>query len=146
MCLFCLLETTSVNDFMKSFPKSEYWNLGKIAKKTPVFSARFFGLQEFDISTRFYSTSCRDSRRGFGRLDFEISLRPYLKSCQDSWRVFCRQDFEISNLGEILRSRRESRRVFGRRDFEISPRSRRESRRDFKISPRSHRDLGNLAG
>ena len=116
MCLFCLLETTSVNDFMKSFPKSEYWNLGKIAKKTPVFSARFFGLQEFDISTRFYSTSCRDSRRGFGRLDFEISLRPHLKSCRDSWRVFCRQDFEISNLGEnlgeflaaeILRSRQD---------------------------------------
>ena len=116
MCLFCLLETTSVNDFMKSFPKSEYWNLGKIAKKTPVFSARFFGLQEFDISTRFYSTSCRDSRRGFGRLDFEISLRPHLKSCRDSWRVFCHQDFEISNLGEnlgeflaaeILRSRQD---------------------------------------
>ena len=107
MCLFCLLETTSVNEFMKRFPKYEYWHF-KISWK--------HCLQDFDISTRSYLTSCRDSRRDFGRLDFEISLRSYLKFCRDSRRVFGRRDFEISprrvlgeNLDEILRSRRESR-------------------------------------
>ena len=116
---------------MKSFPKSEYWHFKiscKHCQENFQFSRRdFFGLQDFDISTRAYLTCCRDSRPGFGRLDFEISLRSYLKSCRDSWRVFGRRDFEISS-----RSRRESRQVFGHQDFEISP--------------RSHRDLGNLAG
>ena len=72
----------------------------------------FFGLQDFDISTRSYLTSCRDSRRGFGHLDFEISLRSYLKSCWDSRRVFGHQDDLSENLdkflaAEILRSRQD---------------------------------------
>ena len=158
---------------MKSFPKSEYWHFKKSwkhYKENFQFSRRnFFGLQDFDILTRSYLTSCRDSRRGFGHPDFEISLSlveilgeflaaeilrslldlgenldEILRSRRESRRVFGRQDFKISP-----RSRRESRRVFGRRDFKISPRSWRVfGRRDFKILPRSHRDLtdlGNLA-
>ena len=101
---------------MNSFPKSEYWHFKiswKHCQENFQFSRRdFFGLQDFDISTRSYLTSCRDSRRGFGYLDFGISRRSYLKSCRDSRRVFGRQDFEISS-----RSRRESR-----QDFEISVR------------------------
>ena len=118
VCLFCLLETTSVNKFMKSFPKSEYWHFKiswKHCQENLQFSWRdFFGLQDFDISTRSYLTSCRDSRRGFGRLDFRISLRSYLI------------------LGEFLAA-------------EIL-RSQRESRRDFEISARSRRDLGENLG
>ena len=148
VCLFCLLETTSVNEFMKSFPKSEYWHF-KISwnhcQENFQFSRRdFFGLQDFDISTRSYLTSCGDPWRGFGHLDFGISL-------DLTWNL-------VEILGEvlaaeILRSRRESRRVFGCRDFKISPRSRRESWWDFEISQRSrresrrvfgHRDLGEI--
>ena len=109
---------------MKSFPKSEYWHFKiswKHCQENLQFSQQdYFGLQDFNISTRSYLTSCR----GFGRLDFEISLRSYLKSCWDSRRDFGRRDFEISaristrfwdlgeNLGEflvaeILRSRRD---------------------------------------
>ena len=95
MCLFCLLETTSVNKFMKSFFQ---------------FSRReFSGLQDFDISTRSYLTSWR----GCGRLDLGISRRSYLKSCRDSRKVFGCREFEIS-LRSWRESRRESRRVFGR--------------------------------
>ena len=126
---------------MKSFPKSEYWHFKiswKHCQENFQFSRRdFFGLQDFDISTRSYLTSCRDSWRGFGRLDFRISLRSYLILGEFLAAEILRSRRDLGeNLEEILRSRRESRRVFGRRDFMISPRSRRESRRD----------LGNLAG
>ena len=127
--------------------KSEYWHFKiswKHCQENFQFSRRdFFGLQDFDISTRSYLTSCRDSRRGCGRLDFGISRRSYLKSCRDSRRVFGRWGFQISSRSrrESRReSRWESRRVFGRRDFKILPRSRRESRQDFEISPRSRRE------
>ena len=81
MCLFCLLETTSLNEFMKSLPKSEFdilKYLGNIAKKTGWQD--FFGLQDFDILARYYLKSHRDSGQCFGRLDFEISPRSNLKS------------------------------------------------------------------
>ena len=47
MCLFCLLKTTSLNEFMISLPGSAF----DILKYFPVFSARCFGLQDSDIST-----------------------------------------------------------------------------------------------
>ena len=150
MCLFCLLETTSLNKFMKSLLKSEYWHFKiswKHCQENFQFSRRdFFGLHDFDISARSYLKS----RRVFGRWDLGENIDKILRSCQESLRGFGRWDFKISP-----RSQRESR-----RDFEISPRSRRESRRlfgcwDFEISPRSRqsrrpktrRDLGqNFAG
>ena len=61
VCLFCLLETTSVNKFMKSFPKSEYWHFKiswKHCQENFQFPWRdFFGLQDFDISMRSCLTS-----------------------------------------------------------------------------------------
>ena len=88
-----------------------------LKEKLPVFSARFFWPPEdFDISTRSYLTSSRDSRRGFGRLDFETSLRSYLKSCRDSRRVFGHRDFEI--LPRSPQSRRPKTRRDSRRDLD----------------------------
>ena len=81
VCLFCLLETTSLHEFMKSLPKSEFdilKYLGNIAMKTGWQD--FFGLQDFDILARYYLKSHRDSGQCFGRLDFEISPRSNLKS------------------------------------------------------------------
>ena len=110
VCLFCLLETISVNEFMISLSGSACWHFTckvcwQYCQGNIQFLVRFFDLQDFDISIR-------------------VSARSYLKSRQDSWRVFGCQDLEI-----LPRSQRESCsefwQVFGRRDFEISPRSRR---------------------
>ena len=51
MCLFCLLETTSVNKFMKNFPKSDILKyLGNIAKKTSSFLGEIFLASKILIS------------------------------------------------------------------------------------------------
>ena len=114
MCLFCLLETTSLNKFMKSLPKSEYWHF-KICCTWSL--AEILG-------------------NVLAALTLRSSLRSYLKSAsfwpQRFWDL-------AKNINKILRSRRgsrwESRQVFGHWDFKISLSSRRESRRDFEISP-----------
>ena len=55
MCLFCLLETTSVNKFMKSFLSLSIdilKYLGNIAKKTSSFLGEIFLASKILISRR----------------------------------------------------------------------------------------------
>ena len=170
VCLFCLLETTSLNEFMISLPGSECWHF-KISSSflgemfwPPRFwyldesrrdSQQVFDCQDFEISPRSYLKSCWDSQWGFGRRDFEISVRIsasfWLPRSRDLAKISARISTRFWDLSEFLATEiLRSRQDLGENLNEIL-RSRWESQRifgrqDFEILARSRWDLGNLGG
>ena len=145
VCLFCLLETTSLNEFMESLPKSEYWHFKiswKHCQKTKILISRrdlTWSLTEIlgDVLAAMIWNLAKILLEILPR--FSASLWPprFWDLAEISARI-------LTRFWELARI---SARFW---DFKISPRSRQESRRvfglrDFEIFPRSHLDLGNLA-